>query len=91
MAFASAPNNVRVIFGGSANASDVYGTSVQVTGLTGSNVNYQIFETDYTGLTYQAPPTAQTTATAPVTQGRATIQVTGCKALSAYLVIVTPP
>jgi hypothetical protein len=91
MAFTSAPNNVRVIFGGSANATDVFGTSVQVTGLTGSTVNYQILETDYTELTYQAPPTPQTTATAAVTKGQATIQVTGCKALSAYLVALTPP
>jgi hypothetical protein len=89
MAFRDDAGPVRVIFGGSANDGDVYNLDVVVTDLPGASARYQVFETGYTA-EYQAPPAVRDAGTAAVTGGHATIAVTGCKALSAYLVVVSP-
>jgi hypothetical protein len=86
----SAADTAKVIFGGSANSGDVFDCNVVVKGLSGSTVNYTVQETNYTGTSYQAPPATIKSGTAAVSGGQATITVTGCKALSAYLVNITP-
>ncbi len=86
----SAANTAKVIFGGAANDSEVFDCNVVVKGLSGSSVNYSVLETNYTGTSYQASPATIKSGTAAVSGGQATITVTGCKALSAYLVNITP-
>jgi len=86
----SAANTAKVIFGGSANSTDVFDCNVVVKGLSGSSINYTVLETNYTGTDYQAPPATLQSGAVTVSGGQATITVSGCKALSAYLVNITP-
>ena len=86
----SASNTAKVIFGGSANSSDVFDCNVVVKGLSGSSINYNVLETDYSGTSYQGAPWSIKSGSATVSGGQATISVTGCKALSAYLINITP-
>jgi hypothetical protein len=85
----SATNTVKVIFGGSSGDSDVNTINVVVKGLSSGTIKYEIYETNYT-TGYQAKPGVKTSGTATVSNGQITISVSGCKALSAYLVDIHP-
>lgn len=89
IASSSAANTVKVIFGGSAGDNDVNTVNVAVKGLSSGTVNYEIYETNSTTV-FQAKPGIRASGTATVSGGQATIAVTNAKALSAYLVVVTP-
>jgi hypothetical protein len=84
MAFHNGGNNVKVIFGGSLNDTDVYNASVVITGLTGSSQSYTVYGCDYTTVGANAYTVSSGTAT--ISGGKATISVSGLKSLSAYMV-----
>jgi hypothetical protein len=76
-------NNVTVIFGGSG-VNVTYDCNVVVQGLSGSSVNYTVYETKNTGRNAAPAPSTKKSGTATVSSGTATISVAGCAWDSAF-------
>jgi hypothetical protein len=83
-------NKVKVIFGGGGSDSEVFDTNIIIKGLSSGQITYYVYETNNTGMNYSPPPTIKKYGTTTVSNGQITISVTGCKALSAYLIDIMP-
>ncbi|WP_200962438.1 CBM35 domain-containing protein [Paenibacillus sp. Soil750] len=91
----SVKQQVRVIFGGSANSTNVFNTDVVVKGLgsasyLGSTVHATVWGVDTSGLNPSSGPYIVQEGDYAVTSGQITVPVNNMKALSAYQMIVTP-
>ncbi len=85
----SGTNTVKVIFGGSANSTDVNTVNVVVNGLSSGTVKYELYETNYTTGS-ESQPSVKASGTAQVSNGQISITVNNAQALSAYLVNIHP-
>ncbi len=77
-------NSVTVLFGGSLRSTDVFDTTIKVTGLAGTSAAYSVLETANTGRSAASAPTTKMSGTAAVSNGTMSLTITGCKALSAF-------
>ncbi|MCL6590924.1 MAG: RICIN domain-containing protein [Firmicutes bacterium] len=80
-------DNVTILFGGGTATYDV---NVVVQGLSGSSINYTVYETTNTGRNAASAPGVKKSGTATVSGGAATISVTGCSMYSAFKISITP-
>lgn len=88
-AIASKSNNsVKVIFGGSKDEADVYKVTFDVTGLSGETATYKVLETKFTGQSASPAPTVKMEGTITLQNGKASLKVENCDALSAYNLII---
>jgi hypothetical protein len=78
-------STVKVIFGGSLNATDTFNTNIVLTGLSGSSVPYKIWSTDDSGTAVAPAPSIVQQGTATISGGQASITYPNCWAHSAYL------
>lgn len=88
-ALASRNNDaVSILFGGATNKFEVYSVKIRVNGLTQPAVRYRVLETNNTGTDPAKKPATIQSGKMTVTSGSISVTVQGCKAESAYNLLI---